>query len=115
MGLTSPIHRFLEMHGECRRERDALACVRYRQDEQRKKRFKTIELIVEEWSWAPPPPRRTAESVVLVKVGFSERGRRQQVKDAGGVWNPDQQAWALRYDQALALGLRERIREDLSC
>jgi len=50
-----------------------------------------------------------------VKVGFSERGLRQQVKEGGGIWNPDQQAWALRYDRAIALGLRKRIREDTSC
>jgi hypothetical protein len=94
---------------------DRRVCVRYRSDEQRRKRFKTIELIVEEWPWTPPPPRRTDTSVVLVKIKFSERGLRQYVKDAGGVWNPDKQAWALRYGQALALGLRERIMKDPSC
>ena len=48
--------------------------------------------------------RRTEESVAWVKVVFSERGLRQQVKEAGGVENPDQQAWEPRYDRALALG-----------
>ncbi len=93
---------------------DRLVCVRYRSDEQRRTRCKTVELIVEEWPWTPPPPRRTAESVVLVKVVFSERVLRQQVKGAGGVWNPDKQAWALRYERAMALGLRERIIEEAS-
>ena len=88
---------------------DRLVCVRYRCDEQHKKRFKTVELIVEEWPWTPPPPRRTEESLVLVKVVFSERGLRQQVKEVGGVWNIDKQAWELRYDRALALGLGKRI------
>jgi hypothetical protein len=110
---VQPGHRgakkFLAQYG------DRLVCVRYRSDEQRRTRFKTVELIVEEWPWTPPPPRRAPASVVLVKVAFSERELRQQVKDVGGVWNPDQQAWALRYDRALALGLRERILEEASC
>ena len=110
---VQPGHRgakkFLAQYG------DRLVCVRYRSGEQRRTRCKTVELIVEEWPWTPPPPRRTEESVVLVKVGFSERVLRQQVKEAGGIWNPDKQAWELRYDRALALGLRKRIREDASC
>ena len=110
---VQPGHRgakkFLAQYG------DWLVCVRYRSDEQRRKRLKTIELIVAEWPWAPPPPRRTDESVAWVKVVFSERGLRQQVKEAGGVWNPDQQARELRYDRAIALGLRERILEEASC
>src|SRR5262249_5004714 len=101
--------KFLAQYG------DRLVCVRYRSDEQRRTRFKTVELIVEEWPWTPPPPRRTDGSVILVKVVFSERGLRQQVKEAGGVWNPDKQAWELRYDRAIALELKERIIEESSC
>jgi hypothetical protein len=33
---------------------DRLVCVRYRYDEQQKKRCKTVELIVEEDGWEPP-------------------------------------------------------------
>jgi len=94
---------------------DRLVCVRYRSDEQKRKRLKTVELIVEEWPWTPRPRRRTAESVVLVKVAFSEKGLRRQVKEAGGIWNSNKQAWQLRYDRAIALGLTERIIENASC
>jgi len=41
--------------------------VRYRSDERRKKCCKTIELIVEEWPWTPPPSQQAAESLVLMK------------------------------------------------
>jgi len=34
-----------------------LICVRYRDDAQRKKRFKTVELVVAERDWTPPRPR----------------------------------------------------------
>jgi len=94
---------------------DRLVCVRYRQDEQRKKRFKTVELIVEEWPWTPPPPRRRKESRVFVKVAFPERELRRQIKDVGGVWNPDKQAWEIRYDRAVALGLTPRIMDEAGC
>jgi hypothetical protein len=89
---------------------DRLVCVRYRSDEQQQKRYKTIELIVEEWPWETPTRQRAAE-VVLVKVAFSEKTLRQQVKEAGGNWNPEVQAWELRHDRVLALGLKTRIVE----
>jgi hypothetical protein len=95
--------QFVEQYG------DRLVCVRYRSDEQRRKRFKTIELIVDEWSWEPPAPQRTKDSIVSVKVAFSEKALRQQIKEAGGVWNPDRQVWELRHDRAVALGLKDRI------
>jgi hypothetical protein len=36
---------------------DRLICVRYRYDAQRKKRFKTVELLVAERDWKSPSPR----------------------------------------------------------
>jgi len=101
--------KFLAQYG------DRLVCVRYRQDEQRKRRFKTIELIVEEWPWTPPLPRRRKESRVFVKVTFPERELRQQIKGVGGVWHPDKQAWEIRYDRAVALGLTSRIMDEAGC
>ena len=110
---VQPGHRgakkFLAQYG------DRLVCVRYRSDERRGKRFKTVELIVEEWPWTLPSPRRTASGIVFVKVAFAEKILRQRVKEAGGVWNQDKQAWELRYDRALNMGLKERIVEDASC
>lgn len=61
-----------------------------------------VALIVEAWPWTPPPPRRRQESLVLVKVAFPEKELRRQIKDVGGVWHPDKQAWAIRYDRAIA-------------
>jgi hypothetical protein len=101
--------KFVEQYG------DRLVCVRYRQDEQRQKRFKTVELIVAEWPWMPPLPQRKKESIVLVKVAFHERELRQQIKEGGGIWTPDKQAWAMRYDRAVTLGLTNRIVDEVSC
>ena len=94
---------------------DRLVCVRYRQDAQHQKQFKTVELIVEEWPWTPSLSQQKKESIVLVKVAFPERDLRRQIKDAGGVWNPDKQAWEVRYDRAIALGIETRIVDEASC
>jgi len=86
-----------------------LVCVRYRYDEQRKRRLKTVELIVEESEWDPHPPRRSADSLDHVRVAWSEVEVRRQVKSAGGRWNPQQGVWELRYERVVALGLEGRI------
>ena len=94
---------------------DRLMSVRYRHDERRTKRFKTVELIVQEWAWLPPPPQQAQASLVLVRVALPEVGIRRQVKGARGIWKPDKQAWEVRYDHAVALGLAKRIVEVSSC
>ncbi|MBI3325077.1 MAG: hypothetical protein HYZ81_00010 [Nitrospinae bacterium] len=82
---------------------DRLVCVRYRYDAQRKKRFKTVELIVAEREWEPPPPRFAAEAIVGVRVGCAEVEVRDQVKQAGGKWNRSRKVWELRYERVVAL------------
>jgi len=91
---------------------DRLVCVRYRYDAQRKKRFKTVELIVAEREWEPPPPRCAADTIVGVRVGFAEVERREQVKQAVGKWNRSRKVWELRYEQVAALKLEARIVEE---
>jgi len=67
---------------------DQLVWVRYRDDGQRQKRFKTVALIVEERDGHPHPPQRAAERGVQRRVALPEVGVRQQVKGVGGRWNP---------------------------
>jgi hypothetical protein len=91
---------------------DRLVCVRYRYDTQRKKRFKTVGLIVAERDWEPPAPRFTAGTIVGVRIGFAEVDMRERVKQAGGKWNRSRKVWELRYDQVVALTLEARIVEE---
>jgi hypothetical protein len=91
---------------------DRLVCVRYRYDAQRKKRFKTVELIVAERAWEPPPPRFAADTIVEVRVGFAEVELRDQVKQAGGKWNPTRKVWELCYEHVVALKLEARMVEE---
>ncbi len=91
---------------------DRLVCVRYRYDTQRKKRFKTVELIIAERDWEPPASRFTADTMVGVRIGFAEVDMRERVKKAGGKWNRSHKVWELRYDQVVALKLEARIVEE---
>jgi len=88
---------------------DRLICVRYRYHAQRKKRLKTVELLVAERDWQPPRPRFAHDQIVGLRVAFADVAVRDRVKQAGGTWNPERRVWQLRYDRAVALGLNGRI------
>jgi len=88
---------------------DRLICVRYRYDESRQRRLKTVELIVEESPWQPEPDSKKGDQLVGVRVGLHEVALQRQVKQAGGTWNPSVRLWELRRDLALKLGLKDRI------
>ncbi len=90
--------------------RAKLVCVRYRYDAGRHRRYKTVELIVEEAPWTPAA-KLAAETLVGLRVTFQEVDLQRQVKRAGGKWNPALRLWEMRYDQVVALGLEERIEE----
>jgi hypothetical protein len=72
---------------------DRLICVRYRYDAQRKKRFKTVELLVAERDWEPPRPRFAPDQIVGLRVAFADVAVRGRVKQAGGTWNPERRVW----------------------
>jgi hypothetical protein len=84
---------------------DRLLFVRYRYDAEPKRHFTTVQLIVEEADWTPPPP-----PVVRVKVDYREISLRREIKAAGGTWDPKGCVWLLPLDQARQLGLERRIR-----
>ena len=90
---------------------ERLVCVRYRYDTQKHKRYKTVELVIAEENWTPPRVPPAPEQVVAIRVAALEVTIRQQVKSAGGQWDPRRGVWKLRYDCVVTLGLRERIVE----
>lgn len=67
---------------------DRLLCVRYRYDDQLRKRFKTVELIMEDAPWTPPSRPFTANALVGERVGFPEVELQRKIKQAGGKRNP---------------------------
>jgi hypothetical protein len=98
--------QFLKKYG------DQLICVRYRYDKTRQKRFKTIEIIVDEQDWIPGVTF-PVDKKVPVRIGFEETELREQMKQAGGYWNPDKKAWILSYRKVLQMGLESRMVDDL--
>ena len=100
--------RLREKHG------DALVCVRYRVDEENARRYKTVELIVEEMRFVPSRRWRWLHQEVLVTVRFEEVKLRSQVKTAGGIWDREARSWRLARYVALQLGLRKRITTTVS-
>ena len=83
---------------------EQLVCVRYRYDAHQKRRFKTVELIVEGSDWEPSTPHRQGESLVHIRVGIPEVEIRRRVKRAGGRWVPQRRVWELRYDRVMEIG-----------
>lgn len=88
---------------------EQLLCVRYRYDEVRQMRHKTVELIVESTPWQPPVPAVPPNTMVGLRVGVNEGDLQDKIRQAGGHWHRGRKLWELRYDQALALGLKARI------
>jgi hypothetical protein len=85
---------------------DRLVCVRYRYDELHERRFKTVELIVEEVKWVPKERR---ESIAEVRIAWNEKELQSRVRSAGGKWNSRKKVWEIMYERAIELGLKERI------
>lgn len=90
---------------------DRLVCVRYRYDSAQRKRYKTVELIVEEAAWEPPRAVPRPETLVHLRVAWGEANIARAIKQAGGEWNRERKLWTLRYDSAQQLDLVERIVE----
>ena len=82
---------------------DRLVCVRYKYDASRRKRYKTVELVVEARDWMPNG------SKVWVKVAWGEAAIGRAIRNAGGVWNQDKKLWKLTFKEAVALGLADRV------
>jgi hypothetical protein len=95
--------RLLAEHG------DALVCVRYRYDESRKKRLKTIELVIEESDWQPPKPKFRDDDLVSVQIGFSDKELREAAKAARGRWDPEAKLWSFRYMNVKGTKLEKHI------
>ncbi len=89
----------------------ALLYVRYRYDEERGVRLKTVEIVVEEKPWRPRS-RFREEDLVQVMVGYSEQDLRAKLKTAGGRWNAEDKVWLVRYGSIRGTELECRILDD---
>jgi hypothetical protein len=88
---------------------DQLVCVRYRYDRERRKRYKTVELIVDEAAWEPPHQVPDPATRVYVRVAWGEASIAQRIKAAGGQWHREYKLWSLPYGQVAQLALLDRL------
>jgi hypothetical protein len=83
---------------------DRLVTVRYRYSNSPPTRFTTIELVVASATWTP-----TASRSVIVEVRSWEGELREKIRAAGGRFVLKAMRWRIRYDKAIALGLKDRV------
>ncbi|HEC28392.1 MAG TPA: hypothetical protein ENI65_02225 [Gammaproteobacteria bacterium] len=107
-------HKLVKQYG------DKLVCVRYRYDYHKHKRYKTIELIIDENDWTPPPPHPHEEErpvltraehtrQVPVRIGFLEENLQKQIKAIGGTWSRKEKLWYASEYSIKEIGLEDRI------
>jgi hypothetical protein len=108
---------------------DRLVAVRYKYDEARKRRIKTIEIIVEEVEWPGKSPRLPIKpenptpspsprqdqpdqppenDMILLRINYHEHDLRKKIKKAGAKWNPHLKLWLIQKAEAKRLNLLER-------
>jgi hypothetical protein len=83
--------KLTEQYGE------SLVCVRYRYDAEKHKKYKTVEIIVNESEWTPPPARYAAGTLVSLRIGPMEKALQEQVRALGGRWDREQRLWLVPY------------------
>ncbi len=83
--------KFVEKYG------DTLVCVRYRYDAEKRKQYKTIEIIVSESDWTPPPSRFSDSTLVSLRISIKETSAQAQVKAVGGRWDREKKLWYVPY------------------
>ena len=90
----------------------SLLYVRYRYDESRGVRLKTVEIVVEEKPWKHFIRYRD-EDIVPVMVAYTEKDLRNKLKALGGKWDPEAKLWHVPYGSVRGTELEERIMADL--
>ena len=86
-----------------------VVCIRYRYDAATKKRYKTVELIVEEVEWVPHARRPQVTDIVHIRIQYDEQALRRSIKLMGGRWHPETKTWRIAYGAVVALRLTDRI------
>jgi len=85
--------------------------LRYRYDAKAHKQYKTVEIIVSESEWTPPPARYPDGALVPLKIGIKETALQEQVRAVGGRWNKPQQFWLVPYGCIAGTKLEKLIAE----
>lgn len=85
-----------------------LVCVRYRYDDDRCERIKTVEIVINRSDWSPRRRRDPDGAEVRFRLEEREDLLRRAVMFAGGRWDERTDTWTLPRPAAAALGLLSR-------
>ncbi len=81
-----------------------LVCVRYRYDLRLGRRWKTVELVVDEAEWKPKPRTR-----VCVRARSLRWTKKIKIQEADVYWDEKREVWRMTYETAAELGLIHQI------
>jgi hypothetical protein len=95
--------RLVEKYG------NALLCVRYRFDEIRGVKMKTVEIIVDERPLKKP--RFKDGDMVSIAVAYHEKELREQLRAMRARWDAERKLWYVRYGLIRGTPLEERLAE----
>jgi hypothetical protein len=87
---------------------DRFVCLRYGINEKRKKRLKTVEIIVDE-NKLKTDNRIPSNKIIHLRIQYGEIETARAVKGAGGRWNKAGKYRRLPYWEVRAIGLEDRI------
>jgi hypothetical protein len=76
---------------------------------ERRKRYKTVELIVDEAEWEPPHQAPDPETLVYVRVVWGEVAVVRVIKEVGGQWHRGYKLRLLPYGQVERLHILDRL------
>jgi hypothetical protein len=88
---------------------DALVCVRYRYDAEKRMRVKTVEIIVEKREWTPPQSKFADDAQVPVRIRYNESDLKNLARTAGGKWSPEKRLWFIPFGRIKGTELEKHI------
>jgi hypothetical protein len=88
---------------------ETLVAVRYRYNEEKKRRRITVELVVDERHWEKRPGRIPRNRTVRIRIPYNDNHLRQILLSVGGKWISEERVWELEYGYVRDFGLESRI------
>ena len=85
---------------------------RYRDDPTQGMRYTTVELIVPRkplLKFASSPRPDTPAAPLHLCIHYREKALQQQIRQAGGHWQPTLKTWLLDKERMMRLGLEDRL------
>lgn len=93
---------------------EELLCVRYKYDYTKKKRYKTVELIVDETEWVPKQTDKMLTKWFYVQTEQNEADLIKKIKRHGGRRDPENCLWAMRLSAIIKINLCDRIIDEVT-